>query len=116
MWRNESKVIYRKINCREREPPSPSYQKVIQQWSAKSELLEVCPSAGQPCLKCTQVVKWGGILGGTVWFQDPQGHRKTRVPECNGFQASEQGSWLQSDPKSELSAQGCHKLGTTAVR
>lgn len=44
--------------------------------SKKSELLEICSSERCPCLKGAQLVKWGRILGGTVWSQDPWGQRK----------------------------------------
>ena len=64
---------------------------------SKTEFLEDCSREGCPGLKDTQVVKRGRVIGGIVWSQDPQGHRKT-WGACMGqsSQASEQGRWLQS--------------------
>lgn len=47
------------------------------QWSTKWKLLEVCSGGERPCLKGAQAVKWGRILGGTAWSQDPRGHKQT---------------------------------------
>ena len=73
--RSESEAIYQKINGRGRESPQASYQKVIDHWSAKSELSDVCSSERCPCLKGAQVAKWDRSLDGTVWSQDPWSHR-----------------------------------------
>ena len=73
------------------------YWKVIEQQSTKSELLEIYSGEGHPCPRGAQRSKWGGILSGTVWSQDPQVHRKNRGAwEQQSSQALEQESYLQS--------------------
>ena len=63
-----------------REPPSapPESARATEH---KSKLLEVCSCWRHPCLKGFRQGSKDGILGGTVWSQDPQGHRKTQALE-----------------------------------
>lgn len=86
-----------KIIDMEREPLEDSYHKVIESWSTKLEPLEICTSERRPCLKGTQEVKRGRILGGTV-VSGSQDHRKNggawsgRVPKHWSWEISE-GQW-----------------------
>lgn len=76
--------------------------------SKKSELLEICSSERCPCLKGAQLVKWGRILGGTVWSQDPWGQRK------NGSVLwGRETGFVQQGWKGALSGV-CHKPHTAA--
>ena len=70
-----------KINKLQGEGASVNcYWKVIEQ-RTKLELLQVCSGEGHPHLKGAQVAKRGGMLGETVWSQNPWVTERTGLPE-----------------------------------
>ena len=58
-------------------------RKYYKWWSAKLELLELCYHGERAWLKGAQGVKWGGILGVTLWSEAILGGQENEVaPTC----------------------------------